>query len=114
LTVLEEAERAVDRARRDLEQARARLAQLHGVRIGRLNMHWESPQRLDPVRLAVPEVQVYDVVNLMAQPTNFGDAGVRIDQVLEINSMHRILADSRFYSLDFYRSAIAKDRERSL
>lgn len=69
---------------------------------------WYRPERLDPTRLRVPRLEVYDVVNLSAQTQSF-DAGVRIDQVLEINGFFRIVADSRFYSHDFYRSAIAKD-----
>lgn len=89
--------------------ARQLLSKMRTIRIGRLSVSWtEQPKRLDPVRIRSPYLGAYDVVELTHEAVVL-EAGVRVDQVLRVQGYHRIVADSRFYSNDFYRSAIAKD-----
>ncbi len=66
--------------------------------------------RINPGRLASPLIGpnqalfVEDVITV-------GDTGVQVDQVLTIDGQFRIVVESRFFSYDFYRRAIAKVQE---
>ena len=99
---------ALDVAQDRVTLARQLLSMIRSVRIGRLSITWQDiPKRLDPVRLGHPSIRPYDLVEVR-QEAHVGDAGVSVNQVLYIQGTYRIVAETRFYSHEFYRQAIAK------
>jgi hypothetical protein len=110
--LLELVAESLTRAEQHVGAAREGLGHLRTIRIGRLAVSWQpAPARIDPVRLQSPGVSVYDVVNITHEMSVL-ESGLRVDQIITINGAFRIVADSRYFSLDFYRSAIAKFLER--
>jgi hypothetical protein len=108
---IDEIAQDVAAAENRITRARSRLQSLRNIRIGRLVVGWERPWRLDPVRAQLLDyVAPYDTVEL-TQVVQGSDAGMRIEQVLTIQGAVRLVVESRFYSYDFYRRAIAKFEE---
>ncbi len=66
--------------------------------------------RINPQRLASPLIGPHQALFVEDEVT-VGNTGVHVDQVLTIDGQFRIVVESRFFSYDFYRRAIAKYQE---
>lgn len=104
MTRLSEAIIEVRRASRALDRAQRQLGQLRGVQVGALSLNYSSPIRIPPAQLD----EAIDVILHVEHRGQVNQAGVNFQQLLVVNGAIQIVAESRFYSNDFYRSAIAK------